>query len=41
MQNMFWVGFVGFVLAVFFAYLQRNRVMSYSEGTEKMQKIAG
>lgn len=40
MQNMFWVGFVGFVLAVFFAYLQRNRVMSYSEGTEKMQKIA-
>ncbi len=40
MQNLFWVGFVGFILAVFFAYLQRNRVMSYSEGTEKMQKIA-
>ena len=40
MQNLFWVGFVGFILAIFFAYLQKNRVMSYSEGTEKMQKIA-
>lgn len=40
MQNMFWVGFVGFILAILFAYVQKKRVMSYSEGTEKMQKIA-
>ena len=40
MENMFWIGFVGFVLAAGFAWMQKGRVMSYSEGTEKMQKIA-
>ncbi len=40
MENMFWIGFVGFALAIVFAMLQKNKVMSYSEGTEKMQKIA-
>ena len=40
MENMFWVGFVGFILAGVFAYTQKKKVMSYSEGTEKMQKIA-
>ena len=40
MENLFWIGFVGAVLALAFAFIQRNKVMSYSEGTEKMQKIA-
>ncbi|BAL01303.1 pyrophosphate-energized inorganic pyrophosphatase [Oscillibacter valericigenes Sjm18-20] len=40
MENMFWIGFVGFVLAIAFAWMQKGRVMGYSEGTEKMQKIA-
>lgn len=40
MENMFWVGFVGCILAGVFAYTQKKKVMSYSEGTEKMQKIA-
>ncbi len=40
MENMFWIGFVGFALALSFAWVQKKKVMSYSEGTEKMQKIA-
>ena len=40
MDNLFWIGFVGAVLALAFAWIQRGKVMSYSEGTEKMQKIA-
>ena len=40
MENMFWIGFVGFVLAIAFAWIQKGKVMGYSEGTEKMQKIA-
>lgn len=40
MENMFWIGFVGFVLAIAFAWMQKGKVMGYSEGTEKMQKIA-
>ncbi|MCI8594535.1 MAG: sodium-translocating pyrophosphatase [Oscillospiraceae bacterium] len=39
-ENYFWLGFVGAVLALLFALVQRNKVMHYSEGTEKMQKIA-
>ncbi|NCB51268.1 MAG: sodium-translocating pyrophosphatase [Clostridia bacterium] len=40
MENLFWVGFIGFVLAIVFAVIQAKKVTSYSEGTEKMQKIA-
>jgi K(+)-stimulated pyrophosphate-energized sodium pump len=40
MENLFWIGFVGAALALVFALLQRNKVMSYSEGNEKMVKIA-
>ena len=40
MNNMFWVGFIGFALAIVFASVQAKKVMRYSEGTEKMQKIA-
>ena len=40
MENLFWIGFVGAVLALLFAFVQRGRVMAYSEGTERMKKIA-
>ena len=40
MDNLFWIGFIGAALALAFAWIQRGKVMSYSEGTEKMQKIA-
>ena len=40
MENLFWIGFAGAAIALIFAWLQRNRVMSFSEGNEKMRKIA-
>ena len=40
MENLFWIGFVGAIVALVFAAMQRAKVMTYSEGTEKMQKIA-
>ena len=40
MSQMFWIGFLGFALAIVFAVMQAKKVMRYSEGTEKMQKIA-
>ena len=40
MENLFWIGFVGAAVALIFALLQRNKVMKYSEGDEKMAKIA-
>ncbi len=40
MDTLFWIGFVGAVVAGLFAVLQAKKVMGYSEGTEKMQKLA-
>ena len=40
MDNMFWIGFVGAAIALIFALLQRNKVMKFSEGDEKMVKLA-
>ena len=40
MENLFWLGFVGAAIALVFAFVQRAKVLGYSEGTEKMQKIA-
>ena len=40
MENLFWIGFVGAIVAGLFAVMQAKQVMSYSEGTERMQKIA-
>ena len=40
MENLFWVGFVGAAIALIFAFLQRNKVMKFSEGDEKMVKLA-
>ena len=40
MENLFWIGFIGAALAGIYALLQTKKVMSFSEGTEKMKKIA-
>ena len=40
MDSLFWIGFVGAALALIFALVQRNKVMSFSEGNDKMVKIA-
>ncbi len=40
MENLFWIGFIGALVAGLFAVMQAKKVMSYSEGTPKMQKIA-
>ncbi len=40
MENMFWIGFAGAAIALIFALLQRNKVMKFSEGDEKMVKLA-
>ena len=40
MEKYLWIGFIGAVLALLFAAIQRKKVMSYSEGNATMQKIA-
>ena len=40
MENYLWIGFIGAVLALLFAAIQRKKVMYYSEGNATMQKIA-
>lgn len=40
MVNLFWLGILGAVLALGFALIQTRKVLSYSEGNEKMIKIA-
>ena len=40
MEKLFLLGFLGSVLALGFAAVQRGRVLSVSEGNERMQKIA-
>ena len=40
MEKLFLLGIVGAILALGFALIQRNKVMSFSEGTERMQKLA-
>ena len=41
MVNLIWFGVVGAVIALLFALIQRNKVMSFSEGNDRMKKIAG
>ena len=36
----YWIGFVGFAIAIIYALFRAKKVMSYSEGTEQMQEIA-
>ena len=40
MENFFWLGLVGAVLALLFAVVQSRKVMSFSEGNDTMKKIA-
>ncbi len=40
MENLFWIGFIGALVAGLFALMQAKKVLSYSEGSEKMRKIA-
>ena len=40
MEHLFWIGFIGFIVAGLFAIMQAKKVMGYSEGTERMQKLA-
>ena len=39
-ENLFWVGFAGAAMALVFAWLQRNKVMRASEGSDRMVKLA-
>ena len=39
-QNLFWIGFVGAAIALIFAFAQRNKVMGFSEGDDRMIKLA-
>ena len=41
MENFFWLGFVGAALAGIYALLETRKVMSFSEGTDRMKQIAG
>ena len=40
MENLFWIGLIGALIALSFAWVQRGKVMRASEGDEKMVKIA-
>ncbi len=40
MENIFWIGFVGAILALCFAFVQSRRVMKYSEGNATMKELA-
>ena len=40
MENYMWIGFIGAALALIFALIQRNKVMTFSEGSDTMRKIA-
>lgn len=39
-ENLFWVGLVGALIALIFAVTQARKVLKFSEGTELMQKLA-
>ncbi len=39
-ENFFWIGIVGAVLALVFAWVQSRKVLTFSEGTDTMKKIA-
>ncbi len=40
MEQFFWIGIVGAVVALLFAVFQSRKVLKFSEGNETMQKIA-
>ena len=40
LENLFWVGLVGALIALIFALTQAKKVLKFSEGSELMQKLA-
>ena len=40
LDNYFWIGLVGAAAALLFAFLQRQKVLAFSEGNDTMKKIA-
>ena len=40
LETYFLIGFIGAVVALAFAFIQRGHVMKHSEGNDKMVKIA-
>ena len=40
LENLFWLGLVGGIIALIFAVVQAKKVLKFSEGTELMQKLA-
>lgn len=40
MENLFWIGFLGAIIAGVFAVIQAKNVLRFSEGTDQMKKIA-
>ncbi len=40
MENFFWIGVVGALISLLFAFAQARKVLKFSEGTPTMQKIA-
>ena len=40
LENLFWVGLVGALIALIFALTQAKKVLKFTEGTELMQKLA-
>lgn len=40
-ENYLWIGLAGSAIALLFAYVQSRKVLSFSEGTDLMKKIAG
>ena len=40
LENLFWFGLVGALIALIFALTQAKKVLKFSEGTELMQKLA-
>jgi len=39
-ENLFWIGFLGAIIAGVFAVIQAKNVLRFSEGTDQMKKIA-
>ena len=40
LQNLFWLGFIGALIALIFALTQAKKVLRFSEGTDLMKKLA-
>lgn len=40
MENLFWIGLIGSVVALSFAFYQSKKISTYSEGSETMVKLA-